>query len=104
MDDLAGLSDGRIEELPPRHGDVAEPALAYLERDLFSDTSTGAAPSIDGALRFFEGAGTRGALELVGDEILSFFRSGSQAGRIGSVDPTLVLWLAPLGSRTWSTM
>src|ERR671935_3312128 len=30
MDDLSGLADGHIEELPPRHEDVAVPVLAYL--------------------------------------------------------------------------
>jgi hypothetical protein len=30
MDDLSGLADGRIEELPPAFADVAEPALAHL--------------------------------------------------------------------------
>src|ERR671937_139851 len=38
IDDLTALADGRIEELPPRFGDVAEPAIAHLERALFSDT------------------------------------------------------------------
>src|SRR5919198_1092952 len=59
MDDLSALADGRIEELPPRHEDVAEPALAHLERALFADTSPSSAPAIDGSIRFFEGAGTR---------------------------------------------
>ncbi len=36
MDDLSALADGRIEELPPRHDRIAEPALAHLERFLFS--------------------------------------------------------------------
>src|ERR671936_1057354 len=34
-DDLSALADGRIEELPPRFADVAEPAIAHLERALF---------------------------------------------------------------------
>ena len=37
-EDLADLADGRIEELPPAYGEVAPPALAYLERSLFEAT------------------------------------------------------------------
>src|SRR5207249_5577688 len=36
-DDLTALADGRIEELPPRYGEVAPPALAHLERHLFAE-------------------------------------------------------------------
>src|SRR3954463_5160251 len=54
MDDLASLADGRIEELPPAFDEIAAPALAYLERTLFSEQSPASAPPIDGALRFFE--------------------------------------------------
>src|SRR5204863_6614 len=68
MDDLAALADGRIEELAPRFDEVAAPALAHLERTLFSEAPPAAAPPLEGALRFFEAAGTRGALELVGDK------------------------------------
>src|ERR671937_1382864 len=35
MDDLSALADGRIEELPAGFEEVAEPALAHLERALF---------------------------------------------------------------------
>src|SRR5436309_4604309 len=55
VDDLARLASGRIEELPPRWSDVAAPAIAHVERNLFSD-ATPPAPPIGGALRFFEGA------------------------------------------------
>src|SRR3954449_8050213 len=77
MDDLAALADGRIEELPPGFAEVAEPALAHLERALFSERPPSDAPPIDGALRFFEAAGTRGVLELVGEELLSLIRGGT---------------------------
>src|SRR6266545_2919095 len=95
MDDLAGLADGRIEELPPAHGQVAQPALAHLERTLFGET-TSEAPPIDGAIRFFEAAGTRGALELVGEELLSLIRSGTAPEQIAIVCPSLDRWQAPL--------
>src|SRR5206468_6816319 len=95
MEDLSALADGRIEELLPGHGDVAEPALAHLERALFSDTTPNAAPPIEGSLRFFEAAGTRGALELVGEELLSLIRAGTRAEETGIVCPSLERWQAP---------
>jgi ATP-dependent helicase/DNAse subunit B len=95
MDDLTGLADGRIEELQPAFEQVAEPALAHLERTLFTE-SVLQAPSIDGAIRFFESAGKRGALELVGEELLLLLRSGVAADQIGIVCPSLERWQAPL--------
>jgi len=95
MDDLAALADGRIEELPPKFEEVAAPALAYLERSLFEERRE-AAPPIDGALRFFEAAGTRGVLELVGEELLALIRSGVPGEQIGIVCPSLDRWQAPL--------
>jgi len=96
MDDLTALADGRIEELPPGHDEVAAPALAHLERALFSDPSAASAPPIDSAIRFFESAGKRGALELVGEELLSLIRSGVAPEQIGIVCPSLERWQAPL--------
>src|SRR4029079_18939691 len=83
-EDLAGLASGAVEELPPRYGDVAPPALAHLERALFAD-EPGAAPPLDGVVRFFEGAGSRGTLELVGEEVLALARAGMPPERIGVV-------------------
>ena len=94
-DDLSRLADGRIEELPPRWGETAGPALAHLERALFDDAAPAPVP-IDGALRFFEGAGARGALELVGEELLTLLRAGTPAERIGIVCPSIERWRAPL--------
>ena len=85
-EDLAGLASGAVEELPPRYGDVAPPALAHLERALFAD-EPGAAPSLDGVIRFFEGAGSRGTLELVAEEVLALARGGMPPERIGVVVP-----------------
>ncbi|MFL5943666.1 MAG: PD-(D/E)XK nuclease family protein [Gaiellaceae bacterium] len=85
-EDLAGLAAGAVEELPPRYADVAPPALAHLERALFSD-EPGAAPPLDGVVRFFEGAGSRGTLELVGEEVLALARGGMSPERIGIVVP-----------------
>jgi ATP-dependent helicase/DNAse subunit B len=96
MADLTSLADGRIEELPPGFAAVAEPALAYLERALFAENGSPSPPPIDGALRFFEGAGTRGALELVGEEVLTLIRGGSRPEQIAIVCPSLERWQASL--------
>ena len=85
-EDLAGLASGDVEELPPRYGAVAPPALAHLERALFAD-EPGEAPPLDGVVRFFEGAGSRGTLELVGEEVLALARGGMPPERIGLVVP-----------------
>jgi ATP-dependent helicase/nuclease subunit B len=86
-EDLAGLASGAVEELPPRYSAVAPPALAHLERSLFSD-EPGEPPPLDGVIRFFEGAGSRGTLELVGDEVLALARGGMSPERIGLVVPS----------------
>jgi ATP-dependent helicase/DNAse subunit B len=95
VDDLAGLADGRIEELPPRFHEFGAPALAHIERSLFGDDVT-TAPELDGALRFLEGAGTRGTLELVADELVALIRAGTAPERIGVIVPSLDRWRAPL--------
>ena len=119
-DDLSALADGRIEELPPRFAEVAQPAIAHLERALFGreleaggtsrfpqTPSTGplsrtgdskglSPPAIAGAVRFFEGAGTRGALELVAEELLELVHSGVAPEAIGVVCPSLDRLQAPL--------
>ena len=84
--DLAGVASGAVEELPPRYGAIAPPALAHLERTLFAD-QPGQAPSLDGVIRFFEGAGSRGTLELVAEEVLALARDGTSPEQIGLVVP-----------------
>src|SRR2546430_13598743 len=96
MDNLSVLAYVRNEELPPGFDQVAAPALAHLERTLFSERAPADAPPIDGALRFFEAAGTRGALELVGEELLALVRAGVAPEQIGIVCPSLERWQAPL--------
>ena len=93
-DDLTRLAEGRIEELPPsRHARSA--VLAHLERSLFN-AEAAPGPELDGSLRFLEGAGIRGTLELVADEILALLRDGTPADEIAIVCPTLDRWRAPL--------
>jgi ATP-dependent helicase/nuclease subunit B len=94
-DDLAGLAAGRIEELPPQPAPQASPAIAHVERALFVD-SPGPGPPLQGAVRFLEGAGARGALELVADEILALVRGGTAPDRIAVVCPSLERWRAAI--------
>ena len=94
-EDLARLAGGAIEELPPRYREFAHPALAHLERGLFADEHREPEP-IDGAVRFFEGAGARGALELVGEELLALIRGGVAPEAIGLVYPSGERWRGPL--------
>ena len=51
-EDLAGLASEPVEELPANYAGVAPPALAHLERALFSDDPPNA-PPLDGVIRFF---------------------------------------------------
>ncbi|MFN2468917.1 MAG: PD-(D/E)XK nuclease family protein [Gaiellaceae bacterium] len=95
VDELAALAQGRLEQLPPRFAEFAPPALAHLERGLFADVAPAPAP-IEGAVRFFEGAGPRGALELVGEELLGLIRAGTAPERIAIVCPSVERWRAPL--------
>ncbi|MFL6012822.1 MAG: PD-(D/E)XK nuclease family protein [Gaiellaceae bacterium] len=95
MDDLSALADGRIDVMPARYHDFAHPALAHVERRLFDDAPAQQAET-GGAVRFFEGAGTRATLELVGREILSLVRAGTAPEQIAIVCPSLERWRAPL--------
>src|SRR6185369_5744131 len=93
--DLSELARPRIEELAPRP-DVRPPALAHLERGLFSATSSAEAPEIDGGLRFFEGAGRRGTLERVAEELLALIRADTRPEKIALVCPRVERYRAPL--------
>jgi ATP-dependent helicase/DNAse subunit B len=93
--DLASLARGQVEELPPGSTEWTRPALAHLERALFSDSAPDA-PPLTGELRLLEGAGTRATLELVGEEILELLRDGSPADEIAVVCPTLDRIRGPL--------
>jgi len=86
--DLASLAGDRIEELAPRAEEWTRPGLAYLERALFAD-GPAPRPRLSGELRFLEGAGTRGTLELVAEEVLALLRDGVAAEEIALVFPNL---------------
>ncbi len=92
--DLAELARPRIEELPPRP-EVRPPALAHLERGLFAEPAP-PPQALDGSLRFFEAAGRRGALELVGEELLELIRAGTAPDEIAIVCPSVERYRAPL--------
>ena len=94
--DLAGLAEGRVEELPPAYAEIARPALAHLERALFADGPQAVPPPLEGAVRFLEGAGSRGSLELVVDEVLALLRDGTAPEAIGLVCPSIDRVRAPL--------
>lgn len=95
QEDLAALAGGAIEELPPRAGEYGHGALAHLERQLFADTPA-SPPELEGAIRFFEGAGARGALELVAEEIRELAHGGTPLAEIALVVPSVERWRAPL--------
>ena len=95
VEDLGALADGRIEELPPRSAEYGHPALAHVERHLFADEPA-PGPDLEGALRFFEGAGSRGALELVAEEIRELADAGASLEEIAVVVPSLERWRAPV--------
>jgi ATP-dependent helicase/DNAse subunit B len=92
--DLAALAEGRVEELPARSAELAAPAIAHLERTLF-EPGAPTGPT-GGAVRFLAGAGLRGTLELVGDEVLAVIRSGTDPEQIGIIVPSVERWRAPL--------
>jgi ATP-dependent helicase/DNAse subunit B len=96
--DLAALAEPRLEQLPAADGSWGQaPALAYLERTLFEATAPRPqAPALDGALRFLEGAGARGTLELVARELLDLVRTGTPPEQIAVVCPALERIRAPL--------
>jgi RecB family exonuclease len=94
--DLAGLADGRVEELPPAYAEIAHPALAHLEQGLFSEGERPDPPPLEGAIRFLEAAGSRGTLELVADEVLRLVRDGTAPEEIALVCPSLDRLRAPL--------
>ena len=95
QEDLAALASGRIEELPARAAEYGHAALAHLERHLFEDAPP-PGPELDGAVRFFEGAGARGSLELVAEEIRTLAAAGALLEEIAVVVPSVERWRTPL--------
>ena len=96
VEDLAALAGGRIDELPARSAEYGHPALAHVERHLFADEPPSSGPELAGAIRFFEGAGARGVLELVSEEIRELAAAGTPLHEIALVMPSLERWRAPV--------
>ena len=95
QEDLAALAAGRIDDLPARSDEYGHGALAHLERHLFADTAP-AGPELEGAIRFFEGAGARGALELVAEDVRDLAAAETPLEQIALVVPSVERWRAPL--------
>ena len=85
--DLTAISGADTLELPARSAEFLPAALAHLERHLFDDDPPPAA--LDPSLRFLEGSGRRGTLELVAREILDLVSGGTPPEAIGVVCPSL---------------
>ena len=95
VEDLAALAAENIEALPPATASMAPPALTHLERELFADESA-PGPPLDGALRFLEGAGTRGTVELVASEVAALLRGGTPSENVAVACDSVDRWRAPL--------
>ena len=95
VEELAALAGASIEELLPAPGSTAPPALTHLERELFADEGT-PGPPLDGSLRFLEGAGTRGTVELVASEVAALLRGGTMPANVAIVCESVDRWRAPL--------
>ena len=87
VDDLASLAGDAVVELPPRAEEFLPAPLAYVERGLFTDTPRRSL--LDGSLRWLEGAGTRGTLELVAETVLVQIRAGTPPHEIAVVCPSV---------------
>jgi ATP-dependent helicase/DNAse subunit B len=91
-DGLQRLAAGSVEELAPRYAEVAHPALVHIERSLYGAGTGEPPPPLEGAVRFLEGAGSRGTLELVGEEALALLRAGTSPAEIGVIVPSPERW------------
>jgi hypothetical protein len=87
VDDLATLAGGAVVELPARAAEFLPASLAHVERALFTDAP--ARVPLDGSVRWLEGAGSRGALELVADAALAHVRAGTPPEEIAVVCPSV---------------
>ena len=92
---LAELARGAVEELRPSPGGLGPAALAHVERELFADEPQ-RGPPLDGAIRFLEGAGARGTVELLASEVAALLRGGTPPDRVAVVCESPDRWRAPL--------
>ena len=109
-EDLAGLAAGAVEELPPRYGAVAPPALAHLERRAVR-RQPGAAPPLDGVDPLLRGgrqpgharAGRRGGARARAQRHAARAASGSSCRATSGSAARSRRCSAPSASRTRST-
>ena len=87
VDDLASLAGEAVVELPPRAEEFLPAPLAHVERALFTETPRRSL--LDGSLRWLEGAGARGTLELVAETVLAQIRAGTPPHEIAVVCPSV---------------
>ncbi|HEX6724639.1 MAG TPA: hypothetical protein VF073_05290, partial [Gaiella sp.] len=87
VDDLASLAGDAVVELRPRAEEFLPASLAHVERALFTEHPGRA--SLDGSLRWLEGAGARGTLELVAEAVLAHVRAGTPPHEIAIVCPSV---------------
>src|SRR5262249_48626103 len=94
VEDLAALAGPRIEELARSPRAAVPASLGRLERELFVDEPELGA--LDGAIRFLEGAGTRGTAELLATEVGALLRGGTAPENVAVVCESVERWRAPL--------
>ena len=87
VDDLASLAGDGVVELPPRAAEFLPASLAHVERALFTEKPERG--RLDGSVRWLEGAGTRGTLELVAEATLAQVRAGTPPHEIAVVCPSV---------------
>ena len=85
--DRGAPGPGRASTAPPR---------SRTSSGTSSTTSRRRARPLDGAIRFFEGAGARGTLELVAEEVRELAAAGTPLEEIALVVPSVERWRAPV--------
>lgn len=96
VDDLAALAGDSVVERPPRAAEFLPASLAHVERALFTERPV--RTPLDGSIRWLEGAGTRGTLELVATTALAQIRAGTAPHEIAVVCPSVETIRLALGA------
>jgi hypothetical protein len=94
VEDLATLAGPSIEELP-RPPPGRRPRHSRGSSETCSPTTRSEGP-LDGAIRFLEGAGTRGTSEVLAAELATLLRGGTAPESVAVVCESVDRWRAPL--------